>query len=218
VTYQVVGHAKTCIILLVAFFRFPSANTHEQNVKLLGGIAIAMVSVVLYGHLKLKNKERATAAAAAAASATSNGGTGGGDVDGDSDGDGGVTDVCDVCLPFCCLRMLLPGGSNNNNNNNGGGGGGGGGGSAYSDAADRQLDDAAGENDDVDDIDAETGGLLAGGNGDGNRSRGRVTPAVELSKLQSTPSAAAATSSSAAGVHVDSLLVDIDTGDDDGVV
>ena len=55
VTYQVVGHAKTCLILLGGFLFFPPSPppTSSQLLKNLCGIAVALVGVVFYSQLKI---------------------------------------------------------------------------------------------------------------------------------------------------------------------
>ena len=55
VTYQVVGHAKTCLILLGGFLFFPPnpPPSSGQLAKNLVGIAVALVGVVFYSQLKI---------------------------------------------------------------------------------------------------------------------------------------------------------------------
>lgn len=55
VTFQVVGHGKTILILLGGYLLFPLADTHLlfQN---LTGILLALVGVTLYGNLQLTEK------------------------------------------------------------------------------------------------------------------------------------------------------------------
>jgi solute carrier family 35 protein E3 len=52
VTYQVVGHTKTCLILLLGFILFPISMPTETFIKNVGGIVIAVAGVVAYGHYK----------------------------------------------------------------------------------------------------------------------------------------------------------------------
>ena len=56
VTFQVVGHLKTCLVLVGGYVLFPSHGTgkrqQQQLVKNVIGVSIAMVGVILYGHLK----------------------------------------------------------------------------------------------------------------------------------------------------------------------
>ena len=53
VTFQVVGHAKTCLILLGGFLLFPLPSG-AVLAKNLAGIALAFFGVVLYGDVKVK--------------------------------------------------------------------------------------------------------------------------------------------------------------------
>jgi len=51
ITYQVIGHAKTCLILVTGYLFFPPVNqSTSQLVKNVLGIFVAMIGVVLYGH------------------------------------------------------------------------------------------------------------------------------------------------------------------------
>jgi len=52
ITFQVVGHAKTCLILLGGFLFFSTGGSSDQFFYNMLGVSIAMVGVVLYGHLK----------------------------------------------------------------------------------------------------------------------------------------------------------------------
>eukprot|EP00499_Haloplacidia_sp_CaronLabIsolate_P005005 CAMPEP_0196771410 /NCGR_PEP_ID=MMETSP1104-20130614/1672_1 /TAXON_ID=33652 /ORGANISM="Cafeteria sp., Strain Caron Lab Isolate" /LENGTH=311 /DNA_ID=CAMNT_0042141529 /DNA_START=144 /DNA_END=1079 /DNA_ORIENTATION=+ len=54
VTYQVVGHAKTCLILIFGFLLYPVAATKGQLLRNLAGIVIAMTGVIAYGRVKLQ--------------------------------------------------------------------------------------------------------------------------------------------------------------------
>ena len=58
VTYQVIGHAKTCLILIGGFLVSGSIPTAKN----LLGVIVAMVGVILYGHCKsldtIKTKDR----------------------------------------------------------------------------------------------------------------------------------------------------------------
>ena len=53
ITFQVVGHAKTCLVLVGGYLLFPSklADTQALYNNILG-VSVAMVGVILYGHLK----------------------------------------------------------------------------------------------------------------------------------------------------------------------
>ena len=53
ITFQVVGHAKTCLVLIGGYVLFPSPNFDEtQFYHNIAGVSIAMVGVILYGHVK----------------------------------------------------------------------------------------------------------------------------------------------------------------------
>jgi len=53
ITFQVVGHAKTCLVLVGGYLMFPAKVTNMQQLyNNLLGVSIAMVGVILYGHLK----------------------------------------------------------------------------------------------------------------------------------------------------------------------
>merc|ERR1712070_12611 len=52
ITFQVVGHAKTCLVLLGGFLFFSTGGSSDQFFYNMLGVSIAMVGVVLYGHLK----------------------------------------------------------------------------------------------------------------------------------------------------------------------
>jgi len=60
VTYQVVGHMKTCLVLIGGFLLFPILATPTELAKNICGIVVAMAGVVLYGHLKLTETQKAT--------------------------------------------------------------------------------------------------------------------------------------------------------------
>jgi len=55
VTYQVVGHAKTCFILLSGFLFFPPPIPPPTTalLKNIGGILVALFGVVVYSQLKI---------------------------------------------------------------------------------------------------------------------------------------------------------------------
>ena len=53
ITFQVVGHAKTCLVLVGGYVLFPSKlSDTTQLYNNIMGVSIAMVGVILYGHLK----------------------------------------------------------------------------------------------------------------------------------------------------------------------
>jgi len=58
VTYQVVGHMKTCLVLIGGFLLFPIIATSGELVKNICGILTAMAGVILYGHLKLTEQQK----------------------------------------------------------------------------------------------------------------------------------------------------------------
>jgi len=58
VTYQVVGHMKTCLVLIGGFLLFPIVATSSELAKNICGILTAMAGVILYGHLKLTEQQK----------------------------------------------------------------------------------------------------------------------------------------------------------------
>jgi len=52
ITFQVVGHAKTCLVLVGGYLFFPMPGTTQQLYHNIMGVSIAMIGVVLYGHIK----------------------------------------------------------------------------------------------------------------------------------------------------------------------
>lgn len=58
-TYQVVGHVKTTLILLIGFVFFPPKKTasHSQTVKTAIGMAISMVGIIMYTSIGLMSKD-----------------------------------------------------------------------------------------------------------------------------------------------------------------
>lgn len=53
ITFQVVGHAKTCLVLVGGYVLFPSKlGDTQQLYNNIAGVSVAMVGVILYGHLK----------------------------------------------------------------------------------------------------------------------------------------------------------------------
>lgn len=57
VTYQVVGHAKTILLLILGYIFFPSKwESTTQMIKAISGICIAFAGVVLYSFVKLHQK------------------------------------------------------------------------------------------------------------------------------------------------------------------
>jgi solute carrier family 35 protein E3 len=56
VTFQVVGHAKTCLILIGGFVLFPLPPTHLL-LKNIIGIALALAGVIIYGEVKMKGEQ-----------------------------------------------------------------------------------------------------------------------------------------------------------------
>jgi len=52
-TFQVVGHAKTCLILSSGFLFFPHLDApQEQVLENILGLSIAVAGMILYGHLR----------------------------------------------------------------------------------------------------------------------------------------------------------------------
>lgn len=53
ITFQVVGHAKTCLVLVGGYVLFPAKlNDTQQLMNNILGVSVAMVGVILYGHIK----------------------------------------------------------------------------------------------------------------------------------------------------------------------
>jgi len=53
ITFQVVGHAKTCLVLVGGYVLFPAKmEDTQQFYNNVLGVCVAMVGVILYGHLK----------------------------------------------------------------------------------------------------------------------------------------------------------------------
>jgi solute carrier family 35 protein E3 len=58
ITWQVVGHVKTMTVFVFGLMMFPSKDEPvKKKVRKIGGLAIAMVGVVLYTIFEIKNKE-----------------------------------------------------------------------------------------------------------------------------------------------------------------
>jgi len=57
ITFQVVGHAKTCLVLIGGYVFFPVAGNAQQLYNNIAGVTVAMFGVVLYGHLKHASSE-----------------------------------------------------------------------------------------------------------------------------------------------------------------
>jgi solute carrier family 35 protein E3 len=50
---QVVGHAKTCLVLTGGYIMFPAAAGDLQRLyNNIAGVSVAMLGVILYGHLQ----------------------------------------------------------------------------------------------------------------------------------------------------------------------
>ena len=53
ITFQVVGHAKTCLVLVGGYMLFPAkVNDSQALINNIAGVSVAMVGVILYGHIK----------------------------------------------------------------------------------------------------------------------------------------------------------------------
>eukprot|EP00967_Tisochrysis_lutea_P077423 scaffold105137_cov37-Tisochrysis_lutea.AAC.2 len=52
ITFQVVGHAKTCLVLAGGYLLWPPQDTSQLAHNVLG-VSIAMVGCILYGHVKM---------------------------------------------------------------------------------------------------------------------------------------------------------------------
>lgn len=57
ITFQVVGHTKTCLVLAGGFILWPTDNV-QQMVNNAIGVGVAFVGCVLYGHLKLSESSQ----------------------------------------------------------------------------------------------------------------------------------------------------------------
>ena len=54
VTYQVVGHAKTCLILIAGYLFIPDSAQGWEFVKNISGVAVGLLGVFAYSYYKLK--------------------------------------------------------------------------------------------------------------------------------------------------------------------
>lgn len=54
-TFQVVGHAKTCLVLIGGYVMFPTSMNDEQFMYNVVGVLVAMCGVFLYGHIKSRS-------------------------------------------------------------------------------------------------------------------------------------------------------------------
>ena len=53
ITFQVVGHLKTCLVLVGGYVLFTGKHIHKRQLQNnIIGVSVAMVGCVLYGHLK----------------------------------------------------------------------------------------------------------------------------------------------------------------------
>jgi len=53
ITFQVVGHAKTCLVLVGGYVLFPvKAGNEQQFYNNIAGVAVAFIGCILYGHVK----------------------------------------------------------------------------------------------------------------------------------------------------------------------
>jgi len=52
ITFQVVGHMKTCLVLAGGYIFFASKGSEEQMFNNIMGVSVAMIGVLLYGHVK----------------------------------------------------------------------------------------------------------------------------------------------------------------------
>jgi solute carrier family 35 protein E3 len=60
ITFQVVGHAKTCLVLVGGYLMFPGAASMQQMYNNIAGVSVAMVGVIIYGHLKHAGSQNKT--------------------------------------------------------------------------------------------------------------------------------------------------------------
>ena len=78
ITFQVVGHAKTCLVLAGGYLLFPSKLADTQQLyNNIAGVSFAMIGVILYGHLKHASSQDAP-------------------------------DCLDMVCPGCCLYYIEP--------------------------------------------------------------------------------------------------------------
>jgi solute carrier family 35 protein E3 len=78
ITFQVVGHAKTCLVLVGGYLLFPSKLADTQQLyNNIAGVSFAMIGVILYGHLKHASSQDAP-------------------------------DCLDMVCPGCCLYYIEP--------------------------------------------------------------------------------------------------------------
>lgn len=57
VTYQVVGHFKTCLTLLFGFVLFPESIPKDALFINLAGVSVALTGIFLYGNVKIREAE-----------------------------------------------------------------------------------------------------------------------------------------------------------------
>jgi solute carrier family 35 protein E3 len=59
IAYQVVGHVKSILIFIFGLIMFPASHqeTHDQFIKKIIGLVIAMIGVITYSWLEIKEKE-----------------------------------------------------------------------------------------------------------------------------------------------------------------
>jgi len=56
ITFQVVGHFKTCLVLVGGYIFFPAGGSAQQMYNNIAGVSVAMVGVVIYGHVQHTSK------------------------------------------------------------------------------------------------------------------------------------------------------------------
>lgn len=52
ITYQVVGHVKTCLVIVLGMLMFPIRQSNTQLLKNVVGICVAMLGTIAYSHFK----------------------------------------------------------------------------------------------------------------------------------------------------------------------
>jgi solute carrier family 35 protein E3 len=78
ITFQVVGHAKTCLVLTGGYVFFSSgAGDTQQIINNIAGVSVAMIGVLLYGHIQQASS-------------------------------GGYSDCLDAVCPGCILYVIEP--------------------------------------------------------------------------------------------------------------
>jgi len=60
ITFQVVGHAKTCLVLIGGYVLFPAKNADPQQMyNNIAGVSVAFLGCILYGNIKYADSNKA---------------------------------------------------------------------------------------------------------------------------------------------------------------